>query len=196
MAETKNSMDDIKDDSKVAEPQTSRPIVVGNTNEVVDSTLVADKPAVVEKSKKVIKPLTEEEKSQDIAEVADKPEEDTKIEIKSEVPAEVKTDKPEKPSHTNVEQAASAETSEAPVEGSSEVDTLAGEVSTKRQDELAQKEQEAKQVELEKKIESKEYFLPIKDSKAGSKLGTALLLLVVVAGVVVGAGYYYMTLQK
>lgn len=176
MAETKNSMDDIKDDSKVAEPQTSRPIVVGNTNEVVDSTIVADKPEVVEKSKKVIKPLTDEEKE------GQKPtEEPAKIEINSEKPQET---------------ASGQTTSDTPVEGSSEVDTLAGEVSTKRQDELAQKEQEAKQVELEKKIESKEYFLPIKDSPTGGKLGTVLLLLLVVAVAVVGAGYYYVTQLK
>ncbi|MEK9196388.1 MAG: hypothetical protein AAB914_03390 [Patescibacteria group bacterium] len=181
MAEPKKSMEDVVNPDTVAQPQTSRPLVAGNSNEVVDSTVVT------EKSKKIIQPLTDKEKQDQ-----SKPNDDAeKIEVKlgiSEVPsveAKVEPAPTEKPPEPEVQ-----------VEGSAEVDTLAGEVGAKRKDEIAERERLEKQAELEKKIESKEYFLPINDSKTSSKIGVIFLVLLLLGVAVAGSGYYYMTQAK
>lgn len=207
MAEKNKSMDDVKDAGKVAQSATSRPVVVGNSNEVVDST-------IVEKSKKVIAPLSEEEKkaTQDSDDLQE-PEKESgpekvevqidppKTEEESKSPDEEKEaselekpeDKKEEVSEDKKEESAEVANSE---DGSAEVDALAGEVDAKRKEELANKEREDKLQKLEEKIDSKEYFLPIKDSATSSKLGTVLAILILVVGLVLCAGYYYMTTQQ
>ncbi|OGL30558.1 hypothetical protein A3F37_01670 [Candidatus Saccharibacteria bacterium RIFCSPHIGHO2_12_FULL_41_12] len=165
--ESNKSMEDVKDANTVAQPATSRPVVVGNSNEVTDDTVVP------EKSKKIIEPLTPEEKHS----VNSEKKED------QEVKPEEKADEKQPPQ-------------EESLDGSAEVDTLAGEVNTKRQAEIAAKENEEKLAAIEKKIESKEYYLPIKDSAHSNKFGTALVILLILVIAIAGAGYYYMTLQK
>ncbi len=213
MAEKNKSMDDVKDADKVAQSATSRPVVVGNSNEVVDST-------IVEKSKKVIAPLTDEEKKATQQAVdAPEPEKESeaeKVEVKIDTPKteekeevkdleeqkepeeseQPKDDKEESSEDKKEESPEKPEETASSDEGSAEVDALAGEVDAKRKEELANKEREDKLLKIEEKIESKEYFLPIKDSATSSRLGMALIILFVIASLVLGAGYYYMTTQQ
>lgn len=178
MAESKKLVDDVKGSDSVAEPATSKPVIVGSSNEVEDTV-------VRNRSTKVIKPLSEQDKESD---------EEKVVEDKAEEKEETTVPKEENPPIDEDKEEPNKE--EQTTEGSAEVDALAGEVDAKRKEEEESRKRDEKIVELEKKIDSKEYYLPIHQSSGGGKFGKFVLVVLLLGAVGAGVAYYYMMISK
>ncbi len=188
MANDEKKEMDVSKPGKTAPDTTGRPVIVGhkpllqqdpmmngaNGNDADKSDVTADEEKITVHTAKVIEPPKEEIKAE------------TKAETKEESPPAPEPEKPETPEPEKTE----AEPSDEPVsEGSAVVDAVAEQAGAnkKKEGELSEEEKK-KQEAIQKLIEEKKYFVPIKvaSRKRNARLSTIVLiiLLILVAGYV------------
>lgn len=178
---------DVSKPGETAPPATSRPIIVSHKSILKKDPMMSDeedKPEETNDKKPPLQPKREA-KLQPPSAAGVKSEED-----EGKTPA-TDADSREKPQ----EEEKTADVPESSDAGA--IDALAGETSTKKEQQKADEEAAKKQAEIDKLIASKKYYLPIHDTVYGGSnaltwfINTLLIVLLLAAGVVLAqdAGY-------